>query len=94
MFVVLLLSYVLVSLIAPNDFAFLNDKNLSGVISQSIPVLAILGLAAGILMIAGEFDLSMGAAITFNAIVFIRVSEAFGVLAGAFFRPPAGAAPR
>jgi len=33
-------------------------------------------------MIAGEFDLSLGPAITFNAIVFIKVSEAAGVWAG------------
>lgn len=76
---VLLIGYITASLISPNGFSFLKPENLSGVISQSIPVLAILGLGAGILMIAGEFDLSLGAAITFNAIVFIKTSEAFGV---------------
>ena len=80
--VVLLLGYVTASLISPTGFAFLNPNNLSGVISQSIPVLAILGLAAGILMIAGEFDLSLGPAITFNAIVFIKVAESAGVWVG------------
>lgn len=79
---VLLIGYVAASIANPAGFSFLNPNNLSGVVSQAIPVLAILGLAAGILMIAGEFDLSLGPAITFNAIVFIKISEAFGLLAG------------
>jgi len=80
--VVLLTGYVIASLISPTGFAFLNPNNLSGVISQSVPVLAILGLAAGILMIAGEFDLSLGANITLSAIVFIQTSEAAGMWLG------------
>ena len=79
---VLLAGYITASAINPRGFAFLNPDNLSGVISQSIPVLAILGIAAGILMVAGEFDLSLGTALTFNAIAFIRVEESFGLLAG------------
>src|SRR5258707_1356222 len=54
-------------------FPFLSSSNLSGVITQSIPVLALLAIGAGILMIAGEFDLSMGASIGFAGVVFIRV---------------------
>lgn len=76
--VLLLAGYVTASAVDPSNFAFLNPNNLSGVISQAIPVLAILGLAAGILMIAGEFDLSLGFALTFNAIVFLRAVESFG----------------
>ncbi len=72
---VLLTGYIVASLISPTGFAFLNPNNLSGVISQAVPVLAILGLAAGILMIAGEFDLSLGANITLSAIVFIKTAE-------------------
>ena len=79
---VLLVGYVIAGIISPTGFAFLNPANLSGVISQSVPVLAILGLAAGILMIAGEFDLSLGANITLSAIVFIQTSENFGLWAG------------
>ncbi|WP_104131914.1 ABC transporter permease [Cryobacterium sp. M91] len=80
--IVLLAGYVTASLISPTGFAFLNPNNLSGVISQSVPVLAILGLAAGILMIAGEFDLSLGANITLSAIVFIKTSEGAGLWLG------------
>lgn len=79
---VILFGYVTAAIINPSGFSFLNPNNLSGVVSQAIPVLAILGLAAGILMIAGEFDLSLGPAITFNAIVFIKASEAFGLGVG------------
>lgn len=76
---VILIGYVTAAIIDPAGFSFLNPSNLSGVVSQAIPVLAILGLAAGILMIAGEFDLSLGPAITFNAIVFIKAAESFGL---------------
>lgn len=75
---VVLVGFIIAGLVAPASFPFLSSSNLSGVISQSIPVLALLGIAAGILMIAGEFDLSLGANLGFSAIVFIRVSEAVG----------------
>ncbi|WP_374975656.1 ABC transporter permease [Microbacterium trichothecenolyticum] len=73
-----LLGFIVAGLVAPTQFPFLSASNLSGVISQSIPVLALMGIAAGILMVAGEFDLSLGANVGFSAIVFINVSEAFG----------------
>lgn len=76
---VLLAGYVIAGLIIPNDFPFLDSNNLSGVISQAVPVLAILGIGAGILMVADEFDLSLGASLTFNAIVFIQVDAKFGL---------------
>jgi len=72
---VILLAFIVTSLLLPKSFPFLSSSNLSGVISQSIPVLALLAIGAGILMIAGEFDLSLGAALGFSAIVFIRLSE-------------------
>ena len=59
-------------------FPFLSQSNLSGVLSQSIPVLAILAIGAGVLMIAGEFDLSVGAVIGLTAIVFIKLSNNIG----------------
>jgi simple sugar transport system permease protein len=81
-----LVGFIITGLVAPSEFPFLSASNLSGVISQSIPVLALMGIAAGVLMIAGEFDLSLGANVGFTAIVFINVSEAagwgWGVIAG------------
>jgi simple sugar transport system permease protein len=73
----ILLAFVVYSGVNPAGFPFLSPSNLSGVISQSIPVLALLAVGAGILMIAGEFDLSAGASIGFCAIVFIRLANAY-----------------
>lgn len=77
-YAVILAAFVVASTVNPDGFPFLSDTNLSGVLSQSIPVLAILAIGAGVLMIAGEFDLSMGAVIGLTAIVFIRMSNSYG----------------
>lgn len=73
------------SAISPDTFPFLASSNLAGVIFQSIPVFAILAIGAGVLMISGEFDLSLGASLGLSAIVFIRVTNgsswAIGALA-------------
>jgi simple sugar transport system permease protein len=69
------LFYVIYGSINPTTFAFLDSHNLSGVIFQAVPVLAILSIASGVLMVAGEYDLSLGPALTLNAIVFIQVSN-------------------
>lgn len=74
----ILLAFVVAALAGPATFPFLNETNLSGVLSQSIPVLAILAIGAGVLMIAGEFDLSIGAAIGLSAVVFIKVANSYG----------------
>jgi simple sugar transport system permease protein len=81
-FIVLFAGFTIASLISPEGFPFLNPANFSGVLTQSIPLMAILAIGVGILMVAGEFDLSLGFALTFNAIVFVRVTEQFGPLAG------------
>jgi simple sugar transport system permease protein len=77
-YLAIVVAFVVASLVNPAGFPFLNDNNLSGVLSQSIPVLAILAIGAGVLMVAGEFDLSMGAVIGLSAIVFIRASNNLG----------------
>jgi len=74
---VVLLGAIITSLVNP-DFPFLSESNISGVLTQSIPVLAILAIGAGMLMIAGEFDLSIGAVVGLTAIVFIRMSNDHG----------------
>lgn len=70
--------YVAWGVIDPDNFKFLSSANLSGVLTQSIPLLGILAIAVGILMVAGEFDLSLGFALAFNAVIFIRVYEMTG----------------
>jgi len=74
-YLLILIGFSITSLVNPS-FPFLTHDNLSGVISQNVPVLAILAIGAGVLMIAGEFDLSIGASIGLSAIVFIRVANA------------------
>lgn len=73
--VLLLTAYSVWSIVDPTNFRFLSEQNISGVLTQSIPLLGILAIAVGILMVAGEFDLSLGFALAFNAVIFIRVLE-------------------
>jgi simple sugar transport system permease protein len=77
-YLAIVIGFVVTSLVNPAGFAFLNSNNLSGVLSQNIPVLAILAIGAGVLMIAGEFDLSIGAAIGLCGVVFIRTANSVG----------------
>jgi len=58
-----LLVLIVVGLAVPDHFRFLAAGNLA-VLIQSIPVLGILALGVGMLMIAGEFDLSVGGVYT------------------------------
>jgi simple sugar transport system permease protein len=55
----------------PQKFAYLSAANLS-VMSQSIPWLGMLAIGAGVLMIAGEFDLSVAMNMGMCELVFIR----------------------
>lgn len=74
-YLLILAGFVIAATVNPGGFAFLNSNNLSGVLSQNIPVLAILAIGAGVLMIAGEFDLSIGATIGLCGVVFIRTAN-------------------
>src|SRR6266540_3974905 len=77
-YLAILLGFIITALVNPAGFAFVNSNNLSGVLSQNIPVLAILAIGAGVLMIAGEFDLSIGATIGLCGVVFIRTANSAG----------------
>lgn len=59
-------------LLWPSRFAYLSDANIS-VLLKSIPVLGVLALGVGLLMVAGEFDLSVGANYTFSAVVMAKL---------------------
>ncbi len=52
-------------LVYPDTFAFLSKGNII-VMFKAIPLLGIMSLGVGILMISGEFDLSVGAVYTFG----------------------------
>ncbi|SEB08149.1 ABC transporter permease [Leifsonia sp. 21MFCrub1.1] len=81
---VVTLGFCIAAVVAPDSFPFLDPANLQGVIFQSIPVYAILAIGTGILMIAGEFDLSLGANFGLSAIVFVHTANVAGWVAGFF----------
>lgn len=57
-------------------FPFFTERNFTGTLTQSIPFYALLAIGAGMLMIAGEFDLSLGASLGFAGIAFIKTLNA------------------
>ena len=63
LYVVTLLICVVIGLAYPDDFAFLSRENVV-VNLRAIPLLGVLGLGVGLLMISGEFDLSVGSVYT------------------------------
>lgn len=56
------------ALLNPDDFRYLSPQNLA-ILMRAVPVLGCLALGVGILMIAGEFDLSVGSVYALTAIV-------------------------
>lgn len=63
------------ALMFPDDFRYLSAANLS-VLMKAIPTLGIVALGVGFLMIAGEFDLSVGSIYAFTAVVACMVLAA------------------
>jgi len=59
---------VLGGLLFPTQFRYLSNANIS-VTLQAIPTIGFISLGVGLLMIAGEYDLSVGSVYTFTAIV-------------------------
>jgi simple sugar transport system permease protein len=59
----IILGTIVATVMYPGTFNFYTAGNLS-VLAQQIPVIAILSLGAGLLMIAGEFDLSIAGVYT------------------------------
>ena len=71
----MLLICVIVGLILPDDFRFLTKVNVKITLS-AIPFIGISALGVGMLMIAGEFDLSIGASSTLAAILMAMAYNA------------------
>lgn len=67
-FVIVQIACIAGGLLFPDDFRYLSSQNM-GIMMRSVPVLGCLALGAGMLMISGEFDLSIGSVYTFTAIV-------------------------
>ncbi|MFC0012004.1 ABC transporter permease [Devosia nitrariae] len=85
-FVTVQLFCIVAGLIFPDDFRYLSPQNM-GILMRSVPVLGCLALGAGLLMIAGEFDLSIGSVYTFTAVVMAML---VGSGVDAFLAAPAG----
>src|SRR5687768_10099405 len=66
-FTLLQVGCVFAGLLFPDQFRYLTPANFK-IIMRSIPQTAIVALGVGMLMIAGEFDLSVGAIFTLSAI--------------------------
>lgn len=65
---------VIYALLNPDSFRYLTEPNIS-VMLKAIPTLGVLALGVGILMISGEFDLSVGAVYTFTGIFMAKQVE-------------------
>ncbi|WP_255607207.1 ABC transporter permease [Phyllobacterium lublinensis] len=85
-FVALQIVCIVGALVYPDDFRYLSPQNLT-ILMKAIPVLGCLALGAGILMIAGEFDLSIGSVYTFTAVLIATLVDT-GV--SAFIAAPLG----
>lgn len=75
---VCLAASVIYALIRPDSFAFLTQANLSNA-AVTVTFTGIPALGVGILMIAGEFDLSVGANFVFASIVMAQLYSNDGV---------------
>lgn len=62
-FLLLQLACIVGSVLYPNEFRYVSETNI-GLLLRAIPVLGIISLGVGVLMIAGEFDLSVGSVYT------------------------------
>lgn len=65
-FVVLQILLIAASLLFPEKFRYLSSENIQ-IMLKSIPQLGILAIGVGLLMIAGEFDLSVGSNFVLSA---------------------------
>ena len=59
---------VAAGLLFPDEFRYLASANLA-TLFKAVPILGVIALGVGILMISGEFDLSVGSSYVFSAIV-------------------------
>ena len=62
------------SLVEPDSFRYLDSRNIT-VTLKAISVLGVMSMGVGILMIAGEFDLSVGASYTLTGIFMAKQVE-------------------
>jgi simple sugar transport system permease protein len=73
-FVVVQIASIVFGLIAPDFFAYNSFANVQTAL-EAIPLLGIPALGVGVLMIAGEFDLSIGANYIFSSIIMAQLNS-------------------
>lgn len=74
LFVIIQVASIVAGTIWPNTFPYTNSANvLTGF--EAIPLLGITAIGVGVLMIAGEFDLSVGANFIFSSIVMAMLAN-------------------
>ena len=71
-FVIIQALCIIAALMFPDSFRYLSPANIS-IMLKAIPTLGILALGVGILMVSGEFDLSVGSIYAFTAVVCAMV---------------------
>jgi simple sugar transport system permease protein len=74
LFVLVQVGSVIYGLVRPDHFAYTSNGNVVTAL-QTIPLLGIPALGVGLLMIAGEFDLSVGANLIFTSIVMAQLND-------------------
>ena len=79
--VLIVLATIVATIAAPDSFNFYTAGNLA-VLFQQIPVIAILAIGAGMLMISGEFDLSVAGTYTLCPYVMASVYTEAGMPLG------------
>jgi ribose/xylose/arabinose/galactoside ABC-type transport system permease subunit len=80
LFVVVQVVAILCGIVFPNSFRYLDQSNIQ-LMLKAIPSLVIITLGVNLLMISGEFDLSVGATFTFTALVMAKIFNAHFPLA-------------
>lgn len=77
LFIVVQIVCIAVALLVPDSFRYLTSANIA-VTLKAIAPLGIMALGVGVLMIAGEFDLSVGSLYAFCAIVCATITANLG----------------
>jgi simple sugar transport system permease protein len=74
-FILAQIACIAAGLLFPSSFFYLTSANASALL-DAIPILGIIALGVAVLMIAGEFDLSVGSVLVFTALVMGELFEA------------------
>jgi simple sugar transport system permease protein len=77
-FIILQAASIVFAEVDPGRFAYLSSANLL-VAFQTVPLLGIVAVGVGILMVAGEFDLSVGANYLFASLMMAQIYQEYHI---------------